>query len=81
MQTGPTDLPTKYEKMNNFANFEPIKLKFNMQVPFTRPRATVAFGIDAMIFSPTNLTYQKVAYSEFVTKLPSRTQYSSDFLS
>ena len=69
MQTGPTDLPTKYEKMNNFANFWPIKLKFGLQVPFTHPHATVTFSYDTTIFSPTNPTNQKVAYSE-IFKLP-----------
>ena len=51
------------EKWDNLSNFWPIKLKFGMQVPFTHPHAAVTFGNDSTIFSPTNLTYQKVAYS------------------
>ena len=52
------------KKWDNFGNFWLIKLKFGMQVPFTRPHATVTFGNDPTIFLPTNPTYQKVAYSE-----------------
>ena len=59
----------KVEKWDNFGNFWPIKMKFGMQVPFTRPHAAVTFGNDPTIFSPTNPTYQKVAYSE-IFKLP-----------
>ena len=47
-----------------FGNFWPFQLKFGMQVPFTRPRATVTLGNDPTIFSPTNPTYQIVAHSE-----------------
>ena len=47
-----------------FGNFWPVKLKFGMQVPFTRPHAAVMFGNDPTIFSPSNPTYQKVAYSD-----------------
>ena len=59
----PTHQPNM-RKWDNFGNFWPIKLKFGMQVPFTCPRITVTFGNDPTIFSPTNPTYQKVAYSE-----------------
>ena len=59
----PTYQP-KMTKYDNFGNFWLIKLKFGMQVPFTRPHAAVTFGNDPTIFSPTNLTYQKVAYSK-----------------
>ena len=57
------------KKWDNLGNFGPIKLKFGMQVPFTRPRATITFGDNPIIFPPTKSTYQKVAYSE-IFKLP-----------
>ena len=69
MQTSPTNLPTKNENWDNFGNFWPIKLKFGMQVHFTRSHAAVTFGNDPIIFSLTNPTYQKVAYIE-IFKLP-----------
>ena len=37
----PTYQP-KMKKWDNFGNFWPIKLKFCMQAPFTRPQATVS---------------------------------------
>ena len=54
----------KMKKWVNFGNFWPIHLQFGMQVPFTHPHAAVKFGNDPTIFSPTNPTYQKVAYSD-----------------
>ena len=57
------------EKWDNLGNFWPIKLKFGMQVPFTHLHAAVTFDNDPTIFSPTNPTYQKVAYSN-IFKLP-----------
>ena len=54
----------KMKKWVNFGNFWPIHLQFGMQVPFTHPHVTVTFGNDPTIFSPTNPTYQKVAYSK-----------------
>ena len=62
MQTGLTDLPnmnqSNMKKWDNFGDFWPIKLKFGVQVPFTRPHVPVTFGNDPTIFSPTNPTYQ-----------------------
>ena len=57
------------EKWDNFDNLWLIKLKFGMQVPCTRPHAVVTFGNHPTIFSPSNSTYQKVAYSK-IFKLP-----------
>ena len=65
----PPPLPSKVKKWDNFGNFRSIKLEFAMQVPFTHPHAAVTFGNDPTIFSQTNLTYQKVAYSK-IFKLP-----------
>ena len=65
----PPPLPSKVKKWDNFGNFRSIKLEFAMQVPFTHPHVAVTFGNDPTIFSQTNLTYQKVAYSK-IFKLP-----------
>ena len=59
----PTYQP-KMTKYDNFGNFWLIKLKFGIQVPFSHPHAAVTFDDDPTIFSQTNPTHQKVAYSE-----------------
>ena len=65
----PLPLPSKVKKWDNIGNFWSIKLEFAVQVPFMRPHVAVRFGHDSTIFSWTNPTYQKVAYSK-IFKMP-----------
>ena len=59
---GPTH--PKVKLWNNSGNFCPIKLKFGTQVVIMYLHATATFCKDTTIFSMTNPTYQKVAYSK-----------------
>ena len=65
MQTSPTNLPPKMKKWDNLGNYWLIKLKFGMQVPFTRPHVIITFGDDPSIFYRPTRPTKKLPIAKF----------------